>query len=80
LEAFVDKVNRQTLAENQNPIITALVDKCLGHVKPVIKNKAQDVLLLIFEVSEDFDNSIDTLLELVQNKNIKVSQRLISRP
>jgi CO dehydrogenase/acetyl-CoA synthase epsilon subunit len=46
----------------------------LGHVKPVIKKKAEDCLLLIFEVGENFDESIDTLNALLKHKNIKVLQ------
>jgi hypothetical protein len=38
-----------------------LVEKCLGHAKPVIKEKAIECMLLIFEVSEDFDISVETL-------------------
>ena len=50
-----------------------LVEKCVGHAKPVIKNKALEILSLIFEVSESFDDSVDTLNTLLKHKNIKVS-------
>jgi len=74
LEAFVDKIHKSLLVESQNDIINMLVEKCLGHAKPIIKQKATECLLLIFEVSENFDESIDTLNALLKHKNVKVSQ------
>lgn len=53
-------------------MINMLVEKCLGHAKPVIKKKAEDCLLLIFEVGENFDESIDAINALLKHKNIKV--------
>ena len=37
LEAFLDKIRKQVLMESQNEILSMLIEKCLGHVKPVIK-------------------------------------------
>jgi len=73
LEAFVDKCHKSILAENQNPIISMLIEKCLGHAKPVIKQKATECLLLIFEVSENFEDSVETLQAMASHKNVKVS-------
>ena len=42
-------------------------------MKPVIKTKGLDCLALIFEVSENFDISIDTFLEFLKNKNVKIA-------
>jgi hypothetical protein len=53
-------------------MILMLVEKCIGHAKPNIKAKAQECLLLIFEVGEDFTESEDTFNELLTHKNIKV--------
>lgn len=74
LEIFLDKIHPSILVPNQNDMINMLVEKCLGHAKPVIKKKAEDCLLLIFEVGENFDESIDTLSALIKHKNIKVLQ------
>jgi vesicle coat complex subunit len=70
----LDKIHPTILVPNQNDIINMLVEKCFGHAKPVIKKKAEDCLLLIFEVGENFDESIDTLNALLKHKNIKVLQ------
>ena len=51
-----------------------LIEKCLSHAKPVIKNKALESMLLIFEVSEKFDEDTFTVLEeLCKAKLAKVS-------
>jgi len=50
-----------------------LVEKCVGHAKPVIKDKALECIMMIFEVSENFEDSVETLQGLAANKNIKVS-------
>lgn len=75
LEAFLDKIRKSVLNESQNEIITMLVEKCLGHVKPVIKNKAQECLLIMFEVSENFQDCIETLNKLATHKVPKVSPK-----
>lgn len=71
---FLDKIHPSILVPNQNDIINMLTEKCFGHAKPVIKKKAEDCLLLIFEVGENFDESIETLNALIKHKNIKVLQ------
>lgn len=48
------------------------MEKGLGHAKPVIKNKATDCILIMFEVSEDFEVSLETLQELANHKNVKI--------
>mgnify|MGYP001084769841 CR=1 FL=1 len=55
LTIWLDKINPGLLVENQNAIIPTLVEKCIGHAKPVVKEKAIECFLLIFEVSENFD-------------------------
>ena len=60
-ECFLDKIHKSILAEAQNGILMMLVEKCLGHAKPVIKNKAIECMLLMFEVSESFEDSVETL-------------------
>ena len=44
----------------------------MGHAKPNIKAKSKECFLLIFEVSENFDDSIEALNGLITHKNIKV--------
>ena len=72
LESFLDKIHPSILVPCQNEIINILVEKCLGHAKPMIKKRAEECLLLIFEVGENFDESIETLQGLIKHKNIKV--------
>ena len=60
------------LVDAQNEIIGMLVEKCIGHAKKAIQDKAKECLLLIFEVSEAFDESIDTFQALLAHKNVKV--------
>ena len=55
-----------------NSIIQIVVEKCMGHAKPLIKNKAGECLLLLFEVSEEFSESTDTINGLLKNKNVKI--------
>ena len=41
----------------------------------MIKNLAKECLLLIYEVSEDFEASTDAIIALIKHKNIKVSYK-----
>jgi hypothetical protein len=58
---FLDRIHKDLLSENQNSMITTIVEKCITHMKPVVKEKSTECLLLIFEVSENFENSAETL-------------------
>ena len=40
LEAFLDKIHKSLLVEHQNGILALLVEKGLGHAKPIIKTKS----------------------------------------
>ena len=44
-------------------------------MKKPIQEKSIECILLIFEVGEVFDESIDTLNAFIQHKNLKVSTR-----
>lgn len=44
----------------------------MGHAKPNIKSKSKECFLLMFEVSENFDDSIETINAVISHKNIKV--------
>jgi len=72
LLAFLDKIHPSILVPEQNSLILMLTEKCLGHAKPNIKSKALECFMLIFEVGENFDESIETLDSLLKHKNIKV--------
>ena len=52
LEAFTDKCDSKVVAANQNDYIKALVEKCVGHMKPTIKQKGLDCFNFQFEVTE----------------------------
>lgn len=56
----------------QNDIIKILIEKCVGHAKANIKTKSLECFNLLFEVSEVFDESTDTIAESLGSKNIKV--------
>ena len=71
--AFIDKINKVLITvESKNAIINMLVEKCIGHMKPVIKQKGIECLLLLFEVSENFEESVECFCELIKHKNVKV--------
>ncbi len=64
---------------NQNEILKALIEKCICHVKASIKQKSTDCLLMLFEVSETFDETaFDAFIEMFKNKNQKVSQTALA--
>jgi len=44
----------------------------VGHAKANIKTKSLECFNLLFEVSEAFEESIDTIAESLSSKNIKV--------
>jgi len=57
----LDKIHKSILGENQNDILKMLVEKGLGHAKPIIKSKSTECMLLMFEVSENIEDSVETL-------------------
>ena len=71
---FIDKISKSVLtAEDVNPILTMLVEKCLTHMKPVLKKLAGESILLLFEAFETFEESLDTFIALAGHKVPKVS-------
>ena len=60
------------VASAQNEIIKSLIEKCIGHAKATIKTKALECFNLLFEVSEQFDEALETMTECVNSKNVKV--------
>jgi hypothetical protein len=72
LQAFIDNGDPIIIASAQNDIIKSLIEKCLGHTKPAIKSKGHECFLMIFEVSEKFEESFETIIEMLNSKNAKV--------
>ena len=72
-EAFLKKVDPKIIGEEFNPILAMMIEKCIGHAKPAVKSKSKECLLLMYEVVENFTDSIETLLGLCKHKNVKVS-------
>lgn len=71
---FIDKIHKSLLtAEEINPILSMLIEKCLTHMKPVLKKLAGESILLIFEAYESFADSQDTLIAMAGHKVPKVS-------
>lgn len=52
LNWFIDKGEPKIVAGAQNDIIKTLIEKCMGHAKPNIKNKSTECFNLLFEVTE----------------------------
>lgn len=73
LNFFIDRANPKLVAECQNEVIKMLVEKCLLHAKPSIKQKSLECFLFLFEVSESFEESSDVMVELLKSKNLKVN-------
>lgn len=68
LNVFIDRCDPKIIAANQNDIIKVLIEKCVGHAKPTIKLKALECFNLMFEVTETFDESLDTMTESLNSK------------
>ena len=75
---FIEKIHKSIISpEDLNPIISMLVEKCLTHMKPVLKKLASESLLLLFEAYESFDDSQETLTSLAGHKVPKVSTQFL---
>ncbi len=70
---FESRAEAGLVASSQNDIIRALIEKCVGHAKVNIKTKALECFNLLFEVSEDFESSIEVMTECLSSKNAKVT-------
>ena len=59
---FLNKIQAKVLLDAQNGIIQIIIEKMLlTHAKPGIKAKSLESLLLLFEVTQSFDDSEETL-------------------
>lgn len=72
LEAFIGRADPKLVLSSQNDIIKVLIEKCIGHAKASIKTKSTECFNLLFEVTESFDDSLETLSEMLSSKNAKV--------
>lgn len=80
LENFLKKIQPKQLLDSQNGIITIICEKMLlTHAKPGIKAKSLESFLLLFECTQNFDDSIETMQGLLKHKNVKVSIRNYNR-
>jgi hypothetical protein len=71
---FADHCQPALLGQYQKDYIKPLVDKGLGAAKPNVKAKSLECALLIFEVSEQFDEeTMDVLEALCKSDKLKVS-------
>jgi hypothetical protein len=51
-----------------------MVEKCLNHTKPVIKTKSFECIMVMFEVTENFETeTMDAIDELCKSKIAKVN-------
>lgn len=52
-----------------------MIEKCLGHAKPVIKQKSMECVMSMLASSENFDeDTLDAIEEFCKSKNAKVSK------
>ena len=71
---FIDKIHKSIMTpEDVNPILSMLVEKCLTHMKPVIKKLAGESVIALFVAFESFEESQDALIALAGHKVPKVS-------
>jgi hypothetical protein len=67
---FIDKCEPKIVQMNQNELLKALIEKAISHVKASIKQKGTDCFLMLFEVSETFDETaFEAIIEMLKNKN-----------
>jgi hypothetical protein len=71
---FINRAETGLVQASQNEIIKALIEKCVGHAKVVIKNKSLECFNLLFEVTESFEESLEAMTESLASKNAKVSE------
>jgi len=72
LIVFLDYIHPDILKEHQNDILRVLIEKTMAQTKQEVDVKALECIILIFEVSGEFEMSIETLQEMIQHKNVKV--------
>lgn len=76
---FADRAFPGLLGTHQKDYLKPLIEKGLGAAKPNVKAKSLECALLIFEVSEQFDDeTMDVLEALCLSKTLKVSRQIFT--
>ena len=78
LQWFIDMGDPKVVGSCQYDIVKALIEKCIGHAKPTIKQKGLECFNTLFEVTESFDESVETITECLNSKTIKVSSIFVT--
>lgn len=74
LAAYIDRCDPKILAASQIDLVKTLIEKCLTHTKPTVRQKSSDCFISLFEVTENFDETTnDAILEMIKHKNSKIS-------
>jgi len=68
LALFIDKADPKTVSTFMSDIIKNLIEKCIGHMKPSVRAKGLDSFNMLFEVTESFEESEETIIEGMKNK------------
>ena len=72
--AFINKTTKGLVSADQSAVLMTLIEKCLVHAKPIIKQKSLDIALQMFEISENFEQgSLDAIEEMCKSKKLPVS-------
>lgn len=73
--AFIDKASKDLVSQSQNAVLKVMIEKCLVHAKPMIKQKSLDCVLTMFEVSENFgQDTMEVIEEMCKSKKLPVRQ------
>ena len=73
-QEYIIKSEPGILSSMQVSVIKPMIEKCLGAAKPNLKLKSQECMLLLFEVSENFEEeTMDALLGFCKSSKQKVS-------
>ena len=77
---FINKCDPGILSSMQVSVFKPMIEKCLGQAKANLKSKSLECMLLLFEVSENFEEeTMDTLLTFCKSNKQKVSRITLKR-
>ena len=75
---FITKCDPGFLSSMQASVVKPMIEKCLGQTKASLKAKSLECMMLIFEVSENFeDETTDVIVELMKKPKPKVSNQTL---
>ena len=76
---FITKCDPGILSSMQVSVVKPMIEKCLGQSKASLKAKSLECMMLIFEVSENFeDETTDVIVELMKKPKPKVSDQFLT--